>query len=359
VSVSIIIVSYNGRELLGPCLESTLPQAEAEGAEVVVVDNASSDGTAAFLRERFPSVALVRSARNVGFAAGSNLGARAAHGDRIVILNNDAIPDPGWLRELLAALEPDDVAVACSVVHDPRFPDAYALGTGSLSVIGHPIPNVVSDLDHPFYATGCSLAFKRSLLGEPFDAAYFAYYEDALLSWRARLRGYRVARALGSSVQHQGSATARRMPDLATYYYERNKLLTLLLGYEPRTLVRLAPLYLFDALVREAEDWRLILTSPTLVFGRLTGVIRRYELVLRGLGWLIVNSKHVWRHRAAIQRERRVSDAEILPMLSAKVHDDYIHTRVHEAANRLARWYCRLVGVRTAETASAPPDPPR
>src|SRR5947209_4353804 len=112
MSASIVIVSYNGRELLTPCLEETLTQAAEADAEVVLVDNGSTDGTAEYIRGRFPSVVVVCSSHNVGFAEGCNIGARAAGSDRIVLLNNDAVPDPGWLRELLAALEPVDVAVA-------------------------------------------------------------------------------------------------------------------------------------------------------------------------------------------------------------------------------------------------------
>src|SRR2546421_12787527 len=81
MSVSIIIVSYNGRDLLGPCLEATVAQADDEGAEVVVVDNGSSDGTAELVRQSFPDVVLARNQSNVGFAEGCNAGVRAARGD--------------------------------------------------------------------------------------------------------------------------------------------------------------------------------------------------------------------------------------------------------------------------------------
>ena len=251
---SIVIVNYNGRELLVPCLQAALPQAAERAAEIILVDNDSSDGSVDLVAHDFPEVALVRNQRNDGFAGGANAGVRAARSDTIVLLNNDAVPDDGWLEGLLRTLAPVDVAVAASVIEEARYPEAYALGTGTISVIGHPVPNVLPDATNPFYATGTSLAFKRELFPQPFDPLYFAYYEDALLSWRARLRGYRVMRALDSRVHHLGGATARRRPDDATFYWERNKLLTLVLCYERGTLLRLLPLYCFDGLTRLADE---------------------------------------------------------------------------------------------------------
>ena len=215
---SIVIVNYNGLRWLEPCLDETLAQASQVGAEVVLVDNGSTDNSVAFVRSRFPNVVIVESSTNEGFAGGCNAGVRYARARLIVLLNNDAVPEDGWLDRLLDAVQPEDVAIACSVVHDAHYAAAYALGTGSLSVVGHPIPNVARDPQEPFYATGCSLVFKRDLLGEPFDPLFFAYFEDTVLSWRARLRGLRVVRALGSAGQHLGSATASQQPTRSLYF---------------------------------------------------------------------------------------------------------------------------------------------
>src|SRR5688572_6609416 len=130
-SASIVIVTYNGRTLLESCLAAVLPQATEQAAEVIVVDNGSSDGTIEYLTAHHPQVRIGGSDRNLGFAEGCNLGVRHAGADRIVLLNNDAVPAPGWLSELLAALDRPWTALACSVVHDEGFPEPYALGTGS------------------------------------------------------------------------------------------------------------------------------------------------------------------------------------------------------------------------------------
>lgn len=343
-------MNFNGRHLLDSCLSAALAQAAPVGAEVILVDNGSTDGSVPHVESLYPQVVVVRSPLNVGFAGGCNLGVRAAAGTAIVLLNNDAVPQPGWLSGLLRALEPANVAVVASVVHEARYPSVYELGTGSISVIGHPIPHVGRDPEHPFYASGCSLAFKKHLFPQPFEPVYFAYYEDTLLSWRAHLNGYRVARALDSAVEHVGSATALRQPTVATFYWERNKLLTLLLCYEPWTIWRLVPLYLFDGLARVAEDlWRVMKRSQD-----LRATAQRYAVLIRALGWLIGHAAQVNELRRAVQSERTLNDREIVTMLSGKIFDDHVPTRAHAVANRLALSYCRVVGLRTAEHGPTP-----
>lgn len=350
-----MIVNYNGQEFLEPCLRATIPQAAAMGAEVVVVDNGSTDRSIPLIHDCFPTVRVVENRQNEGFAAGCNIGIRASRGDVIVLLNNDAVPEPGWLAELVAALEPDSVAIASSIIHDPRFPEAYALGTATVSVIGHPIPSVLADASRPFYATGCSLAFKRAIVGEPFEDRYFAYYEDLLLSWRTRLIGFDVARALRSSVQHLGSATARRDPGLAAYYYERNKLLTLLACYEAWTLWRLLPLYLFDGVARLVDDCRHLITRPSSGPAELTRLVRRYARIVGGLLWLMGHVRYVARLRRKIQKKRTIPDGAITPMLSGKIFDDHSPTTPHRIANLISMRYCRAVGIVTAEFAEVRP----
>jgi GT2 family glycosyltransferase len=349
-AASIVVVNYNGRDLLADCLSAALPQANALGAEIVVVDNASTDASVQLVRERFPSVRVLEAPRNLGFAGGCNAGVRAATNDLVVLLNNDAVPDPGWLEALLAALDPPDVAVACSVVHDRDYAEAYALGTGSLSVLGHPIAGAMRQHDRPFYTTGAALALKRHVCGaDPFPAGFFAYYEDVLLAWRLRLQGYQVARALGSHVQHLGSATASRMPERAFYLRERNKLITLLVCYEGRTLARLLPLYLLDGLVRLLEDAWAAANGRRAAQKGAPPFVGKYALLLRALGWLLLNADAVGRQRMEIQRERRVSDAAITPMLSGKIFDDIVTSQTHSLANRAALDYCRAAGIRTFE----------
>src|SRR5205085_10407030 len=101
---SVIIPAWNGAALLPACLDALARQAPPP-LEIIVVDNASSDGTAALLADRYPQVRLLGQTQNLGFAGGCNAGLRAARGDLLVLLNQDTVPEGGWLEALLKAFE--------------------------------------------------------------------------------------------------------------------------------------------------------------------------------------------------------------------------------------------------------------
>ncbi|NLD73068.1 MAG: glycosyltransferase family 2 protein, partial [Chloroflexi bacterium] len=110
---SVIIPNWNGLRLLRPCLDA-LRRQTLPGCEVIVVENASTDGSREALAAEYPEVRVLAQERNLGFAAGCNVGIRAARGRAIVLLNNDVEVAPDWLAELTAALErhPEAGAVA-------------------------------------------------------------------------------------------------------------------------------------------------------------------------------------------------------------------------------------------------------
>jgi hypothetical protein len=123
--VRVVVLNYNGRHLIGAALDALRKlDWPSECLDVVLVDNASTDGTVAWAREAYPEVRVIESARNLGYASGNNLALRDLDEvDYVALLNNDAMVEPGWLRPLVAALEADaTLGAACSkVVFAPRF----------------------------------------------------------------------------------------------------------------------------------------------------------------------------------------------------------------------------------------------
>src|SRR5262245_47970207 len=116
--VSVIVVNYNGRHHLAECLRAlarqTLP---SQQLEIILIDNGSTDGSVEFVRRQFPSIHIVPLSKNLGFAAGNNLGLTHAVGRFIALLNNDTAPDPRWLAAMLQALDDTPTAggVACKI----------------------------------------------------------------------------------------------------------------------------------------------------------------------------------------------------------------------------------------------------
>src|SRR5689334_16249619 len=102
-AVSVIVVTYNARPFVCACLEALVAQ-DYPRLQVIVVDNASSDGTADLVRRRFPSVTVLDSGHNGGYGAGNNLGARIAEGNVLAFLNPDTVPEPDWLPELVRGM---------------------------------------------------------------------------------------------------------------------------------------------------------------------------------------------------------------------------------------------------------------
>jgi GT2 family glycosyltransferase len=328
-SVSVVIVNFNGAAVLKPCLESVFAQPHRP-IEVIVIDNASSDGSREMVRKEFPEVRLALNDTNLGFAEATNQGVAMASSDKVVLLNNDTRVDSDWLTGLLDAACQAGVGVVTSKVVTDGVPEAYYEMNGTLNYLGYNIMRAFRDLSLVFYAGGASLVFSKSVVGLPFLPDYFLYHEDVFLSWRMRLRGFDVRMAQESLVQHVGSATTRRQPSaFVTFYQERNRLLNALLLYEAGTLLRLIPLFLGDGAAK---------------FGMaLFGKRKSFSGLAHAYGWIITHPRWIERKRKELQRERRVPDREILRLMSSKLLEG--DGRLSSIVNALSSLYARLVGL--------------
>jgi hypothetical protein len=230
-TISIIIVTWNGRQHLDACLGAVAAQ-EGVDAETILVDNASTDETVEYVRSRFPWVRLVSLDTNHGFAGGNNAGAREARGRYLAFLNNDTVADRHWLRTLWAGLdEARGIALATSRIvymHDPEIVDSAGDGVTRWGGAfkrhhGRPVREVGESRD-VFGACGAAFIMPKAVFEEigGFDADFFLSHEDVDLSYRAQLRGYGCRYVADSIVHHRGSASLGRASRLAVFHGQRN-----------------------------------------------------------------------------------------------------------------------------------------
>jgi len=303
-SVSVIVVNYNGRELIGACLEGLSVQDERPD-EIVVVDNGSSDGSVDFVRERFPEVRVVALATNRGFAGGNNAGVSATHGARLAFLNNDAVPDPHWLRRLSAALDAHPwAAMATSrIVYeaDPGVVDSAGDGLsrwgGAFKRFhGQPVA-LAQATQEVFGACGAAFMIERDVFAEVdgFDEDFFLSHEDVDLSYRVQLSGRGCVYVADAVVTHAVSATLGRISATAVFHGQRN----------------------LEWLYIKNTPWPLVLrTLPGhVVYALASGVYHAYVghagPFLRGKAAAVKGLPRMLTKRRRIQRVRRSSSERL------------------------------------------------
>lgn len=326
-NTSIIIVNYNGKHFLDHCLNPVLAQL-TEGDEVIVVDNASSDGSAAYIRNAYSSVQLIESETNLGFAGGNNLGVQYARGELIILLNNDTIVHEGWLRGLVEAVAGDRIAAASSLIKTQGIPDRYYEKNGSINFLGHNIMRVFDEPTDIFFAGGASMIFKKSIFPKPFDDDYFVYAEDVYLGLRTRFMGYEVKHTNKSRLDHLGSGTsAKQRSEFLTYYQERNRILNTFLFFSSGTIIKVMPFILINCCAK--------------IIASLLGMKYSILGLLRAYGWFLLNSSIIVKKRKALRSEQKVHESEVIRNMSGKLTNG--ESALGKVINMCALWYCRVV----------------
>jgi GT2 family glycosyltransferase len=360
---SLIVVSYNSRADLEPCIESILRQLGSQD-ELIVVDNGSTDGSADLVAERFPQVRLIRGA-NTGYAGGNNRGAAVASGEFLVFLNPDTMLQPGALAALLSPLSahPQSPAVWPSTTSDMPS-DAQTLearhaeiGLTTARIVHMDQPELINTCGNTMHYTGltycrgagrprseytasvevdavsgAAFAMRRALFLElgGFDEQFFMYVEDSDLSWRARLAGYRCLYVAEAVVAHDYRPS---YSPTKAFYLDRNRHLMLLKNLRRATYLRMLPGLLLGEVVTGGF---LLLKGP-----RYWGVKPRVYC------WL-------WAHRRAVraahlraQSYRRAADRELVGRMAYRLDFGQLAgrtiSRLAALAFHPAFWAARLL----------------
>lgn len=318
--VAVIVVNWNGERFIRGCLRSLQAQDEID-REIVVVDNGSTDGSAAVIADEFPGVRLILNSGNLGFATANNQALRATDSPYVALLNNDAEAEPGWLRSLLAAMESGPRIGSCASLmlfaHNPAIVNSAGIALDRAGIawdrLGGRPASEASEPEEIFGACAGAALYRREMLDEvgAFDDDFFAYLEDVDLAWRARLRGWRCLYVPTARVRHYHSGTAGEGSPFKNFLLGRNKIWTLIKNYPaPQLLYYLPAIVLLDlgsiqySLLRRGDF------SP--LRGRLAGLA----------GW-----RKAWRKRREVQSCRSVNYAEVARWTEPVTRPDKIFRR--------------------------------
>lgn len=247
--VGIVILNWNGKEHLETYLPSVI--AHSKEAEIVVIDNNSSDDSVEFLQKEYPYIQLLHNESNGGFAKGYNDGLKQIEGEFefYVLLNSDVEVTENWIQPIIELMDTDENIAACqpkilSYRQKNKFEHAGASG-GYIDKNGYPFcrgrvfddieedQNQYNSVEEIFWATGACMFIKSSTFHTMggFDEDYFAHMEEIDLCWRMKLHGQKIMVNPNSMVYHLGGGTLNYKSPRKVYLNFRNSLFTLYKNY--------------------------------------------------------------------------------------------------------------------------------
>ena len=290
VDITVVIVNYNVRPFLDHCLQSVQRASVGLNVQVIVVDNASQDGSAVMIQERYPDVTLIANAENVGFARANNQAFERAEGDVVLILNPDSFVQEDTLQQLWSRLKTsqDVGAVGPKIIlpdgcFEPRsmrgFPTPWAAFSylSGLSALFPKSPffsrylltYLNQNSEHEVDAlSGCCMMVRRHLLEElnGFDGDYFMYGEDLDLCYRIRQLGYRILYDPATRIVHFKGESTRRSDIDHRYHFEKamrlfvDKNLTGNVSSIARGIITLG--FLFQSIEKKLSALFLLIAAP-------------------------------------------------------------------------------------------------
>ena len=313
--VTVIVVNWNGEKFLERCLAALMGQT-VKPHEIIVVDNASSDGSVEIV-QRFPAMRLMLPGQNTGFARGNNLAIEGASLESawVALINPDAFAEPRWLEAFLLAAESNPgfdvfgsklVNAAAPTMLDGTG-DAYHL-SGLVWRMGHgaPVPTSIENEREVFSPCAAAALYRRKALCEigGFDEDYFCYVEDVDLGFRLRLAGYRCLYVPQSVAHHVGSGTTGgQHSDFSTYHGHRNFVWTFVKDMPGVLFWLLLPLH-------------VSLNLASIIWFALRG---RAGVILRAKRDALLGLPKMWRKRQHIQKTRVASIGEVWRQLNKLV----------------------------------------
>lgn len=317
-SVSIVILNYNNFKFLTECIESLngldYPK---QRYEIIVVDNASMDFSADYIEKSFSKVKVIRNHRNFGFAKGNNIGIKNCNiqSKYIALVNNDSRVSSNWLKELVDSMECNPRAGCC----------------GAREEICNSLINIKRTEFKGNWMGGGSVIYRKQALDEVglFDEQYFAYCEDVDLSWRMKIKGWKIICNKNAMWFHHGAGRRLKIDDKRLFFSLRNRVYLVLKFGSIRQILRSLFKYSFNFISSKKNKNKAVLSeflySETPIkssgFTAMQGFLSKAVLVVRIILSLIFRLPRVLIKRAVLRKGTRVSIKEVDRWIAD--NDDY------------------------------------
>jgi GT2 family glycosyltransferase len=321
--VSIILLNYNGVKYIQSCIDSIL-KSDYRNFELIVVDNSSSDQSLDIVEREFQDnrITIIRSDRNLGFAAGNNLGVRHAKGNYVVLLNIDTVVEEQWLTQLIRLMESDGtIGVAQPKLLSLTNRSVYDSAGDYIDFYGNNFrlageweekdEGQYDTIREIFSARGAALITRKEIVEKVglFDEDFFMTFEDIDFCWRVRLFGKRITFVPTSTVYHKGRGITVNDASMVSHldmHGFKNVKSCMIKNYDLAHMIRYAILPTVADIITLFFLIEPFLTQTENKWARISGKLKGYLWVLRNAGRLAVRRRHV-------QRDiRRVPDSEVM-----------------------------------------------
>ena len=322
--VSIIVVNWNGIGWLDGCLNSLVNQTYSD-YEIILVDNASTDGSVEFIRINYPQIQLIENSSNDGFARGNNIALPYAKGSLILLINNDTYCSNNFLELFVESfIKIPNIGAAQSKlikINDPTKMDACGAFWTSTTLLYHygvgkkASEKIYNKNIRVFSTKGASMMIRRDVIEKIalFDEDFWCYYEETDLCNRIWLSGYECWYLPEPEMFHAVGGTSELFAnDLIQFHNFKNKLLSFLKNYEFKTLLWVIPTYIFLSII--FSFLYIIRKKP-----------KHFMAVYKAILWNIINLKYTLIKRTKIQKGRRISDSAIFLLVRKNPHLKYYY----------------------------------
>lgn len=255
MKIAIVILNWNGKQLLEKFLPSIVKYSNLPNVDVIVADNASSDNSIEFIEQNYPTIGIIQNKENGGFAKGYNDALKYVEADIYALVNSDIEVTEGWLNSIISTFEnePSTAIIQPKILdykNKSKFEYAGA-GGGFIDKYGYPFcrgriftnletdNKQYDDVSEIFWASGACFFIRSNVFHKlkGFDESYFAHQEEIDLCWRAKNNGKTIKYVGASTVYHVGGATLQEISPKKTFLNFRNSLFSLVKNLPKNKLV--------------------------------------------------------------------------------------------------------------------------